>query len=102
LIAAEKSIARQDQAAAFALNKILCQTVLQQFTPTAAPWTWPEQFHTLYREQLMRIKSQLADEPDQYFCFSNDAFRKDLAILRHRLIPFGAELATPFSGLSRR
>lgn len=101
LLAAELSVTRQDPAAAFALNKVLCRTLLEQFTLADAPWILPKKFHSLYRQQLLRIESQLTHEPDSYFAFSNDPFRKDLAILFHRLIPFGAELATPFSGLTR-
>lgn len=101
LLAAERLAAQQDQVAAFNLNKILCRTMLEQFTLKAVRWTWPDQFGYLYQRQLRRIENQLAHESDDYFSLSNDPFRKDLAILRHRLIPFGAELATPFSGISR-
>jgi len=101
LLAAQQSVARQDQAAAFTLNKILCRTLLERFTITDNRWVWPDQFHVLYGQQLQRIESQLSQEPESYFSFSNDPFRKDLAILRHRLIPFGAEFATPFSAIPR-
>lgn len=101
LLEAEQSVARESPVAAFELNKFLCRTLLEQFTLTAVLWNWPEQFHSLYKEQLQRIETQLSDEPDSYFSFSNDPFRKDLAILRHRLIPFGAEFAMPYSGISR-
>lgn len=102
LLAAEQSvIIQQGQTAAFTLNKNLCRVLWEQFTPAGARWCLPEQFRSLYWQQLKRIEKQLAYEPDSYFAFNNDPFRKDLAILRHRLIPFGAELATPFSGISR-
>ena len=55
----------------------------------------------LYNEQLQRIEDQLSCKPDNYFSLKNDPFRKDLGILRHRLIPCGAEFVTPHSGLSR-
>jgi hypothetical protein len=101
LVAAEQSLVRQAPALAFKYNKKLCQNMLDQFCIKEAGWTWPEQFNSLYRHQLSRIESQLIHEPECYFSFSNDPFRKDLALLRHRLIPFGAELATPFSGIPR-
>lgn len=102
LLEAEKSVAQRDQAAAFALNKSLCSTLLEQFTLADSRWILPAQFDSLYQPHLLRIENQLTHEANDYFTFSNDPFRKDLAILRHRLIPFGAELATPFSGVSRR
>lgn len=102
LLAVEQAVVRQDESAAFTLNRILCRALLERFTLTDVRWTLPEQLRSLYRQQLLRIERQLAHEPDSYFAFSNDPFRKDLAILRHRLIPFGAELAAPFSGISRR
>lgn len=101
LLAAEQSVARRDPAAAIHLNRILCNTLLEQFTLADIRWTLPAQFHSLYRQHLLRIENQLTHEADDYFTFRNDPFRKDLGILRHRLIPFGAELATPFSGISR-
>lgn len=102
LLAAEQAAARHSEAAALMLNKSLCGFLLAQFSLTAGQWTLPEQFSTLYREQLQRIEAQLATQPDSYFSLGNDPFRKDLAILRHRLVPCGAEFATPFSGISRR
>lgn len=101
LLAVEQSVAREDPAAAFTLNKSLCRILLEQFTLTSVPWTFPEKFHSLYRQQLLRIEGQLTHEPDSYFSLCNDPFRKDLAILRHRLIPCGAEFAVPFSGIPR-
>ncbi|MFT5334802.1 MAG: hypothetical protein ACJAUG_002858 [Halioglobus sp.] len=101
LLAAEQSVARENELAAYELNKFLCRTLLEQFTLTTVLCNWPEQFRSLYKEQLQRIEGQLSHEPDSYFSFSNDPFRKDLAILRHRLIPCGAEFAMPFSGVSR-
>ncbi|MGM0562647.1 MAG: hypothetical protein ACQETX_16480, partial [Pseudomonadota bacterium] len=101
LLATERSVARNDQGAAFALNKTLCRTLLEEFTLSGLGWVLPETIAQLYARQLERIDGQLAHEPDNYFDLSNDPFRKDLAILRHRLIPFGAELATPYSGISR-
>lgn len=102
LLAAEKTVVQHDPLAAAALNKGLCDSLLQQFTLKDIPWRLPAKFELLYQKQLSRIENQLNNQPDSYFSFAHDPFRKDLAILRHRLIPYGAELATPFSGISRR
>lgn len=101
LLAAEQSVARENPAAALTLNRSLCRNLLKEFTLADACWVFPEKFHFLYEQQLQRIENLLTDKPDSYFSFDNDPFRKDLAILRHRLIPCGAEFATPFSGISR-
>lgn len=101
LLAAEREVAAQDQAAAYAINQLLCRRLLEKFDLSASRWNLPEQVALLYQQQLHRIDMQLTQEPDSYFCFSNNPFRKDLAILNHRLIPFGAELATPYSGIPR-
>lgn len=101
LLAAEQSIAQKNPAAALTLNKSLCRNLLKEFTLADACWVIPEKFHFLYDQQLQRIEILLTSKPDSYFAFDNDPFRKDLAILRHRLIPCGAEFATPFSGISR-
>lgn len=101
LLEAEQSVARVDPHAVLELNKALCRTLVERFSLDAAAWNWPEQFHGLYGQQLKRIEGQLIQEPDSYFAFSNDPFRKDLAILLHRLIPCGAEFAFPFSGVPR-
>ena len=103
LLAAEQSVARQNPAAALTLNRSLCRNLLKEFTFTSADayWAFPQKFHFLYEQQLQRIRNLLSDKPDSYFTLENDSFRKDLAILCHRLIPCGAEFATPFSGIAR-
>ncbi len=101
LLAAEQSVIQRDPAVAAILNKALCRTLLEQFPVANVPWNLPERFKSLYQQQISRIERQLSLEPESYFSLNNDPFRKDLAILRHRLIPFGAELATPYSGVAR-
>jgi len=101
LVAMENAIATQDPVAASTLNRHLCRALLEQFTLTGSPWNLPEKFELLYEQQRRRIATNVIAKPDDYFSFANDPFRKDLAILRHRLIPCGAEFATPFSGISR-
>ncbi len=103
LLEVEQSVARDNPAAALTLNKSLCRNLLADFTFTSASiyWVVPQKFHFLYEQQLQRIECLLTHKPDSYFTFDNDPFRKDLAILRHRLIPCGAEFATPFSGIAR-
>ena len=102
LLEAEHSVTQKDPLAAYNLNKFLCNELLKAFALTDTCWVLPGQFQSLYQQHLLRIESQLREGVDTYFSLDNDPFRKDLAILRHRLIPFGAELATPFSGISRR
>ena len=93
LLAAEQSVARYDPSAAVDLNKSLCRNLLADFTFTSADayWAFPQKFHFLYEQQLQRIRNLLSDKPDSYFTLENDSFRKDLAILCHRLIPCGPE-----------
>lgn len=102
LLAVEQSVARRDSAQAYALNRCLCRTLLGRFSLKDSPWVLPEGFRSLYQRQLERIDGLLAGKPDRYFDLSSDPFRKDLAILNHRLIPCGAEFVTPFSGIPRR
>ncbi|MFA5631089.1 MAG: hypothetical protein WC997_06235 [Porticoccaceae bacterium] len=101
LLAAERAVADEDRHAAFALNRDLCRALLEDFTLADARWSLPARFRALYDQQLVRIASNVARGRDDYFSLANDPFRKDLAILRHRLIPCGAELATPFAGIPR-
>ena len=101
LLAAEELVARWDPASASTLNRALCRFLREKFTLEGLSWDLPVQFQQLYEQQLSRIDHLLVENQDSYFRLGNDSFRKDLALLRHRLIPFGAEFATPFSGVSR-
>ncbi len=101
LLAAERAIADEDKDTAFALNRFFCHSLLEDFTLADTRWSLPAQFRPLYDQHLARIAGNVAHRPDDYFSLANDPFRKDLAILRHRLIPCGAELATPFAGIPR-
>jgi hypothetical protein len=92
---------RDDPAARAELNRQLCGRLLERFVPALSGLVLPPAFIPLYEQQLARIAGVLRHQPDAYFVLSNDVFRKDLAILRGRLIPCGAEFFTPFSGLSR-
>jgi len=102
LLAAEKAVSGQDASAAYALNRNLCRHLLARFRPQDGGWGLPTQLHSLYEEHITRIAANAANKPDEYFSLANDPFCKDLAILRHRLLPFGAELATPFAGIPRQ
>lgn len=82
LLAAEQSVAGQNPATSFTLNKILCRTLLEQFTLADVRWALPDQFHSLYQQQLLRIETLLTHQADSYFSFSNDLFA--------RILPFFA------------
>ena len=101
LLAAEEFVARRDTASASTLNRALCRFLREKFSLEELSWNLPAQFPQLYQQQLSRIDQLLIENQDSYFRLANDPFRKDLALLLHRLIPFGAEFATPFSGISR-
>lgn len=102
LLQAEQAFNRADKSAAAAVNRILCRSLLDAFTLESSACAMPDIFRSLYQVQLERIEGNLKNKSDAYFSLTCDPFLKDLAILRHRLIPFGAELATPYSGVSRR
>jgi hypothetical protein len=101
LVQAEQSIDRAGWNVADA-NRVLCRSLLAAFSTGDSPWHLSKVFDTLYQVQLQRIAGNLESKDYAYFSLTHDPFLKDLAILRHRLIPFGAELATPYSGVSRR
>lgn len=102
LLQAEQEFNRADKSAAAAINRGLCQALLDAFILKDSAWVMPDVFRSLYQVQLERIEANLHGKSAAYFSLTHDPFLKDLAILRHRLIPFGAELATPYSGVSRR
>jgi len=101
LVRAERSLDRAGRDVASA-NRMLCHSLLAAFRTGDSPWRLSGVFDALYQVQLRRIESALENKDDTYFSLGHDPFLKDLAILRHRLIPFGAELATPYSEVSRR
>lgn len=101
LVAAENAIAKQTVAKANDLNRQLYRFLLQKFTLDTLPWQLPDSVITLYGIELERLQGIPDTQPDAYFSFRNDLFRKNLAILLHRLIPFGAEFANPHSGITR-
>ncbi|MEQ8802214.1 MAG: hypothetical protein RLP45_09265 [Haliea sp.] len=82
-------------------NRQLLGFLLQKFSLNTPPWQLPENVFKLYDIELERLEHVHDFQFDGYFSFQNDLFRKDLAILLHRLIPFGAEFANPHSGIPR-
>jgi hypothetical protein len=101
LLQAERACQRADESSVAGVNRGLCRSLLDAFSLAGSAWVFPKTFRPLYQAQLERIEYNLKTGDDTYFSLQHDAFIKDLAILRHRLIPFGAELATPYSGISR-
>lgn len=101
LLEAETNLSRKAVTTARQLNRQLLGLLLQKFDLDYLPWQLPESVLKLYVAQLDRLECVLETGEDTHFSFSNDLFRKDLAILLHRLIPFGAEFANPYSGVAR-
>jgi hypothetical protein len=100
LLTLEKKLSKNvAQGAAF--NRQLLRFMLRNFSLTTPCWKIPASVVPLYEAQLKRLERTCDNRPDSYFSFQNDPFRKDLAILLHRLIPFGAEFANPHSGIAR-
>lgn len=101
LVAAEHTIATKAATKANHLNRQLFRFLLKKFTLDTLPWQLPECVVALYEIELTRMQRICDIQADAYFIFQNDLFRKNLAILLHRLIPFGAEFANPHSGIPR-
>tara|TARA_R110001599_G_scaffold13969_3_gene61768 strand:- start:9368 stop:10231 length:864 start_codon:yes stop_codon:yes gene_type:complete len=101
LLALEQELSTKERRGAAPFNKQLLIFLLQEFSLSESPWKLPKCVALLYDAQLKRLQFTATNKPDSYFSFQNDPFRKDLAILLHRLIPFGAEFANPHSGIPR-
>ncbi len=82
-------------------NQYLVVSLLEDFDPAAGHCLLPDSVAALYPRELKRIMSQLDTCESRFFRFECDAFVKDLSILKHRLIPVGAEYADPYSGVPR-
>lgn len=50
---------------------------------------------------FQRILAQLENTENNFYLFSNDLFRKDLALCRLKLLPCGSELIDTYSGIPR-
>ena len=101
LLAAERALSTNSKEGAFTHNKQLLSFLVRNFSPDSPPWKLPESVSRLYAVELRRLEYENNTQPPDYFSFQNDPFRKDIAILLHRLVPFGAEFANPYSGLPR-
>jgi len=82
-------------------NRSLLQFLLDHFKARRCPWTLSDSIIELYNLQIFRLEHNLKNKHESYFRLENDYFRKDIALLLHRLIPFGAEFASPYSGIPR-
>jgi hypothetical protein len=83
-------------------NRYILVSYLATFTLEDARYRLPASVCALYGPELARILRQLQTLDDDFFNLSNDRFRKDLAIVTHRLIPVGAEFAEGGAGVPRR
>lgn len=98
---AEKKYFLDDRTAAHEFNRELYATLRRDFSLDDAVIHLPESIKALYPKELNRMERNTQTGSDDYFLSDNDSFRKDLAILTHRLIPCGAEFFYPFSGIPR-
>lgn len=101
LLTVEKTISSTKAQGAAYLNRQLLSFLVREFSLSRLPWKLPTSVVPLYKAQLNRLEQTPDRQPDSYFSLQNDPFRKDLAILLYRLIPFGAEFANPHSGIAR-
>lgn len=101
LRAEEASIAAVSPKVCLLYNQYLLVALLDGFKVPDGNFRVPESVAALYERDLERMERQLAEREPEFFRLHNDAFLKDLAILRHQLIPVGAEYAFPKSGVPR-
>ncbi len=101
LLSAERSLSAEGGTKVSEYNRILLRFLLEEFQAETALWVQPPSILELYDGELRRLEDICTAQNDDYFRFENDLYRKDLAILLRRLIPFGAEFATPYSGIPR-
>lgn len=97
----ERKLLAEDKKSAHEFNRALYVTLLRDFSFGDALIRLPETIKALYPEEFDRIGRNARVRPDDYFSSGNDSFRKDLAILTHRLIPCGAEFFFPYGGIPR-
>ena len=99
---ANESLRRDAPGALPDYNRYVLLKLIERFSPRENRYRLPDSIAALYPAELARIRRQVETFEDKYFDTANDAFRKDLAILTHRLIPVGAEYAEGGAGIPRR
>lgn len=97
----EEQLKQQSAEVYQSYNRFLLSSLLLDFSVDAGKLSLPDSVKALYRNHLQRIEKQLDSFDSEFFSLDNDAFVKDLAILSHRLLPLGAELAAPGCGVPR-
>ncbi len=83
------------------LNKWLLLSAIERFDPEAAPISLPASIRARYLHELKRMLRQTREMPDALFDFERDEFRKDMALLTHRLVPAGAVVMEPGTSIPR-
>lgn len=85
----------------YRFNRTIYARLLRDFSLDDAFIRLPESTKALYSKEVDRLESKVRSSSIHHFQTSNDSFRKDLAILTHRLVPCGAEFFYPYGGIPR-
>jgi len=83
-------------------NRYVLLALIAGFSADKSRYRLPKSVVALYPGELRRILRQVETFETAFFDAAEDGFRKDLAILTHRLIPIGAEYAEGGAGIPRR
>jgi hypothetical protein len=84
------------------LRLVLCELASDAITSGVAQGLrLPPSAQRLYALQVHRIRRESVDETLNHFRLNHDFFLKDLALVVGRLLPMGAELVQPHSGIPR-
>jgi hypothetical protein len=84
------------------LRLVLCELANDVVEDRATPdLHLPPSVHRLYVLQVHRIRRESVDKTLNHFRLDDDLFMKDLALAMGYLLPVGAELIQPHSGIPR-
>jgi hypothetical protein len=76
--------------------------LVEGFDPAASGMVLPDSILALVTAELERLLHHVESDDDYFDDLGHDSLRKDLALLAGRLLPVGAGLADPQSGIPRR
>lgn len=97
----EQQLREQHEHSAYEFNRAVYANLLREFSLGDALIQLPESIKALYANELSRMQRNVSRHRGDYFSTRHDSFRKDLAILTHRLVPCGAEFFYPYGGIPR-
>jgi hypothetical protein len=82
-------------------NAFVMAALIERFDSSSFSFKAPACAHDMYRRELGRMLAHAVARSAYLSDIDSDGVRKDLALLAGRLIPIGAGVATPGSGMAR-